>query len=736
MDMGEKVGKLPQTALPISGALIAAIVFVLVRVAEPDSSGLLIVSQWAFTGAVLWGACLLILTKSESWIVLPSTFVGLIVATWFILTRPDSFDRVASTMLVVVVAVGLIGGLWVAANLVLNVAPKNWAVFSSLTAATVAALGFAILRGNLAVRALVVSEDPINLGAGSGWPGRLEWPIFGALLWGIGVYAMSVLPTRVGRVAVGIVIGAVTGWLIGVKSQLWQRPDVSLLEAILWTVGLAAAFALPAFLDKRDWVPSAIVGAAVGWTVGAWLVSPFLGTESQGKVAAIVPLALIGVRLGWNDPPSMRKLSRFDHRARAFLFLAPAMLFLSAALVIPGIRTFWLSFKDRRSEENVGFSNYRELWNDDDSFDFSNWTDMFGSQLFFIAIVLALVGVGAGVFRGIKVNGQASYERTGASVASLFIAVFLLANAALSVIRGTFFNNVWWVITVTSFSVILGLTIAVLAEKDERFESFAKSLIFMPMAISFVGASIVWRLQYQPRAVTKPQTGVLNASWVKLGEFSHSGWPRWLGLVLLAALLAFLLYKAVTWGLAGRTFGAFVGGIIVVGYLFVELARRSLGGFKIDSTGEIVPDTVVFLQNPPFNNVFMMVILIWVQTGFAMVILSAAIKAVPTEFIEAARVDGANESQTFFKVVLPQILPTVGVITTTLIVLVTKVFDIVKVSTGGNFGTNVLANDMVEESFAFFNVGKGAAIAMLILISVLPVMVSNVWKMQKERMAR
>ena len=141
----------------------------------------------------------------------------------------------------------------------------------------------------------------------------------------------------------------------------------------------------------------------------------------------------------------------------------------------------------------------------------------------------------------------------------------------------------------------------------------------------------------------------------------------------------------------------------------------------------------MFLQEPPFNNVFLMVILIWIQTGFSMVILSAAIKAVPQELIEAAKVDGATESQSFFSVVLPQIMPTVGVVATTLIVLVTKVFDIVKVSTGGNFGTNVLANDMFEVSFSFANFTLGSAIATFILISVLPVMYLNIRRMQQAR---
>jgi len=174
-----------------------------------------------------------------------------------------------------------------------------------------------------------------------------------------------------------------------------------------------------------------------------------------------------------------------------------------------------------------------------------------------------------------------------------------------------------------------------------------------------------------------------------------------------------------------------------VGYLFVELLRRSLGGFSIDPVnGSISPDTILFLQEVrPFNNLFLMIILIWIQTGFAMVILAAAIKAVPQEFIEAARVDGATEGQTFFNVTLPQIVPTIGVVVTTLIVLVTKVFDIVEVTTGGNFGTNLLANDMISVSFNFFNTGLGSAIAVFILILVLPVMIFNVGRMQKARVS-
>jgi len=173
--------------------------------------------------------------------------------------------------------------------------------------------------------------------------------------------------------------------------------------------------------------------------------------------------------------------------------------------------------------------------------------------------------------------------------------------------------------------------------------------------------------------------------------------------------------------------------VIIVGYLFVELFRRSLGGFEILPDGSSQAQTVAFREAvQPFNNVYLMFILIWIQTGFAMVILSAAIKAVPAEFIEAAKIDGADDSQVFWRIVIPQIAPTIGVVITTIIVKVTKVYDYVKVMTGGNFDTNVLANSMIDESFQFANAGTGSALAVLLFIMVLPIMVMNVLRMQRE----
>ena len=126
-----------------------------------------------------------------------------------------------------------------------------------------------------------------------------------------------------------------------------------------------------------------------------------------------------------------------------------------------------------------------------------------------------------------------------------------------------------------------------------------------------------------------------------------------------------------------------------------------------------------------------MVVLIWIQTGFAMVILSAAIKAVPGDLIEAARVDGANDRQVFFHVTLPTITPTISVIVTALIVLVMKVFDIVRVMTNGNFGTQVIANEMWQKTFTEFNLGLGSALATVLFLAVVPAMALNVRRMQR-----
>ncbi len=227
-----------------------------------------------------------------------------------------------------------------------------------------------------------------------------------------------------------------------------------------------------------------------------------------------------------------------------------------------------------------------------------------------------------------------------------------------------FRNNILWLVLVTGISVGLGLIIAVLVDRV-KYEPLAKSLIFLPMAISFVGASVIWRFVYAYRPVGSEQIGLLNAIVTALG-FEPVGW----------------------------------------------------------------------LVNRGINNFALIVIMIWLQTGFCMVLLSSAVKGVPKDVIEAARVDGASEFQIFRRIVVPMIMPTVTVVSTTVIVLVLKVFDIVFVMTGGNLDTDVIASRMVREMFNFRNFGRGSAIAVILLVAVIPVMVANIRRFRQQELDR
>jgi alpha-glucoside transport system permease protein len=217
-----------------------------------------------------------------------------------------------------------------------------------------------------------------------------------------------------------------------------------------------------------------------------------------------------------------------------------------------------------------------------------------------------------------------------------------------------FRNNLLWLVIGTSLSVGFGLLVAVLADRTVSwFETIIKSIIFMPMAISFVGAGVIWLFVYAFRP-EGPQIGLLN-------------------------------------------------GIIT-----------SLG---------MEPQSWLFMQ--PWNNFFLIVILIWMQTGYAMVILSAALKGVPNELLEAGRIDGANEFQIFFRIIIPYIQGTLVTVATTIIIYTLKVFDIVFTMTGGNFGTEVIANQQYTQMFRAYDYGRGSAIAIVLLVAVIPVMWYN-----------
>jgi len=188
-------------------------------------------------------------------------------------------------------------------------------------------------------------------------------------------------------------------------------------------------------------------------------------------------------------------------------------------------------------------------------------------------------------------------------------------------------------------------------------EKLTKTLIFLPMAISMVGASTIWKFIYDARPAGEPQIGIQNA------------------------LITFLGFNPVVW---------------------------------------------LQVQTAHLNSIFLMIILIWAQVGFSMVLLSAAVKGVPDDTLEAARIDGANERQTFFRVVVPQIWPTVITVFITVLIGVMKVFDIVYVMTNGNFNTNVIALEFYNQLFTNGNAGYAAAIVVMLMIAVLPVMIYQV----------
>jgi alpha-glucoside transport system permease protein len=254
---------------------------------------------------------------------------------------------------------------------------------------------------------------------------------------------------------------------------------------------------------------------------------------------------------------------------------------------------------------------------------------------------------------------QSFFNRTSDTFVGF--ANYIYAFTAPSM-RESFGNNVLWMIIGTSLSVIFGLLIAVLADRS-RFENVAKALIFLPMAISFVGAGIIWRFIYFYKPPQEGQIGLLNA------------------------LVTFIGGKPVAW-----------------------------------------------LVERPWNNFFLIIILVWLQTGFAMVLFSAALKGVPGELLEAARLDGANEIQIFFRVIVPTIMGTIVTVSTTILIVTLKIFDIVFVMTNGNYGTEVMASEQYKQMFRFSDFGRGSAVAIILLLAVIPVMIYNL-RQFRERQA-
>lgn len=309
-----------------------------------------------------------------------------------------------------------------------------------------------------------------------------------------------------------------------------------------------------------------------------WLLDKFLGSGDASGAA-------------------VTRRDNLRSNIRPWLFLFPALLFLSVYLVYPVFETLRLSLFDKTGRQFIGFSNY--VW----------------------------------------AFGDSNFQRS-------------------------IFNNIMWLIIVPSFSTGFGLVIAVLADKL-WWGNIAKSLVFMPMAISFVGASVIWRFVYDYRAEGELQIGLLNAIVTGLG---------------------------------------------------------------------LPPQAWITL--PVWNSIFLMVILIWIQTGFAMVILSAALRGIPEETLEAARIDGANDFRIFFDIMIPQVWGTIIVVWTTITIVVLKVFDIIFAMTNGQWDTEVLANFMFKWMFVNFDYGRGSAIAVVIMLAVLPIMIWNIRRANAEQGTR
>lgn len=302
-------------------------------------------------------------------------------------------------------------------------------------------------------------------------------------------------------------------------------------------------------------------------------------------------------------------------RLQPFVFVGPAVAMLIWFLALPVLRTFWLSLFNRDGPP--------QNW--------LNWSDLGGS---FASLGDRFVGL------------------------NNYVAVFtdrLMLEA--------FRNNVMWIVFGATLTVIIGLLIAVLADRS-GFERVSKSAIFLPMAISFVGAGVIWNFIYEVRPVDAPQIGLLNAIVAGLGG-QPQPWPAWTAI-------------------------------------------------------------------SPWNNLFLIIIVIWLQVGYAMVLFSAALKGIPGDLLEAGRVDGANEVQIFFRIMIPYIMGTIITVSTTVLIFTLKIFDVVWVMTGGQFGTDVIATQFYRQSFTARNSGYGSAIAIVLLIAIVPVMIYNLKQFREQ----
>ena len=259
------------------------------------------------------------------------------------------------------------------------------------------------------------------------------------------------------------------------------------------------------------------------------------------------------------------------------------------------------------------------------------------------------------VYPALRTIVASTYNRNGQEFVGLDNYITAFTEGQFQVVLR---NTALWVILVPIVSTLIGLVYAVLVDRT-KFERAAKTLVFLPMAISMVGASIIWKFVYDYRPTDRPQTGLLNQIIVALGQESRQ-----------------------------------------------------------------------FLLNPPTNTLFLIAVMVWIQTGFSMTVLSAAIKAIPDDIVEAARLDGLSGLGMFRHITIPSIRPALVVVLTTIAMGTLKVFDIVRTMTGGNFDTSVVANEFYTQSFRLSDRGLGAALAVVLFVLVIPLVVYNIRQMR------
>ncbi len=351
-------------------------------------------------------------------------------------------------------------------------------------------------------------------------------------------------------------------------------------------------------------------------------------------VLIAIPLGSTFIFLLFLGMNKLIKLAPKDSREvlEARMFVGPSIFMISLFLFYPAIRTIYLSFKDRYSNDFVGIDNY--IW---------AFTDA----------------------------------------------------EMITTIR----NQVVWLISVVFLTLSIGLIVGWLTDRLNKGESFFKSIVFMPMAISAVGATAIFKFIYEYRPPPLTQIGIINGIRVSQGD------ECWNNRII-----------------DGEFYGFDDASCVApVGWL----QQRDLSGLPIADSLEAGGWFSNMMINLPISTLLLMLIMVWMYTGFAAVVFSAGIKAIPSEIMEAGQIDGASELRIFRSIVIPYLKSTIVVVGTYMVVTVLKAFDIIYVSTRGDLETNLLAVKMLDEFSKYRNFGRSSAVAVLIFICVLPVIIST-----------